>query len=140
MKIALDTNVLVRYLTWDDAAQAKLAAAAIESATTIFVSTIVLCETVWVLDRSYRLKPKEIAKPLRDFVESDTVEVDRPLAEAGLISLEHGGDFADGVILAEAERAKIDQLVTFDGPFAARAHSSRMRLLGQRKRNLPAKS
>jgi len=140
VKIALDTNVLVRYLTWDDEAQAILAAEAIELAKTIIVSTIVLCETVWVLKQSYRQKPKDIAKSLRDFVDSETVEVDRPMVEAGLISLEHGCDFADGVILAEAERAKVDQLVTFDRPFAERTTSGRLRLLGPRKRKLPAKS
>ncbi len=140
MKIALDTDVLVRYLTWDDEAQAKLAASAIETAATVLVAPIVLCETVWVLERAYRLNPQDIATTLRRFVDSDTVEVDRQLAEAGFASLEHGGDFADGIIFAEAERAKVDQLVTFDRAFATRTNSPRLRLLGAAKRKLPAKS
>ena len=52
--IALDTNVLVRYLTWDDEEQASEAANAIETADGLFVPTIVLCELVWVLKRAYR--------------------------------------------------------------------------------------
>ena len=54
MRIAVDTNVLVRYLTWDDEQQAVEAADAIEGADEIVVPTIVLCELVWVLKRAYR--------------------------------------------------------------------------------------
>jgi len=131
VRIALDTNVLVRYLTWDDDIQSPLAAKTIEDAETVVVSAIVLCETVWVLERAYKLKAKEIAKTLREFVESETVAVDRPLAEAGLAALESGGDFADGLILFEADRAKVDQSVTFDQQFARRAKSPRLLLLDQ---------
>jgi predicted nucleic-acid-binding protein len=131
VRIALDTNVLVRYLTWDDDIQSPLSAKAIEDAETVVVSAIVLCETVWVLERAYKLKAEEIAKTLRAFVESETVQVDRPLAEAGLAALERGGDFADGLILFEADRAKVDQLVTFDQQFAKRAKSPRLRVLDQ---------
>jgi predicted nucleic-acid-binding protein len=130
VRIALDTNVLVRYLTWDDDIQSPLSAKAIEGAETVVVSSIVLCETVWVLERAYKLKAKEITKTLKDFVESETVKVDRPLAEAGLAALERGGNFADGIILFEAERAKVDQLVTFDQQFSKLAKSPRLHLLG----------
>ncbi len=130
MRIALDTNVLVRYLTWDDDVQSPLSAKAIEGAETVVVSSIVLCETVWVLERAYKLKAKEIAKTLKHFIVSETVEVDRPLAEAGLAALERGGDFADGVILFEADRVKADQLVTFDQQFSKFAKSHRLHLLG----------
>jgi predicted nucleic-acid-binding protein len=131
VRIALDTNVLIRYLTWDDDVQSPLSAKAIEGAETVVVSSIVLCEAVWVLERAYKLKAKEIAKTLKDFIVSETVEVDRPLAEAGLAALERGGDFADGIILFEAERAKVDQLVTFDQQFSKLAKSPRLRLLDQ---------
>jgi predicted nucleic-acid-binding protein len=130
VRIALDTNVLVRYLAWDDDIQSPLSAKAIEGAEAVVVSPIVLCETVWVLERAYKLTAKEIAKALKDFVESETVEVDRPLAEAGLAVLERGGDFADGIILFEAEHAKVDQLVTFDQQFSKLVNSPRLHLLG----------
>lgn len=74
MKVAADTNVLVRFLTWDDTGQAAKAARVIEEANAVFISTVVLCEVVRVLKRAYRYK-----------------------AEAGLRLLEAGGDFADGV-------------------------------------------
>ena len=49
--IALDTNVLVRYLVEDDARQAAAAASfiarSIAEGEGLFVSDIVVCETVW---------------------------------------------------------------------------------------------
>jgi predicted nucleic-acid-binding protein len=129
LRVALDTNVLVRYLTWDDNIQSPLAANAIETADTIMLPAIVLCETAWVLARAYKLPAKDIAAVLRRFIQAETVEVDRPLAEAGLASLDSGGDFADGVILLEAERARADHLVTFDKAFFKRAKSKRVKWL-----------
>ena len=129
MRIALDTNVLVRYLTWDDDVQSPRAAEAIEGAETVIVSGIVLCETARVLARSYNRPTTEIAAVLRRFIQADSVDVDRPLAEAGLANLDRGGDFSDGVILMEAERAKADHLITFDQAFFKRAKSARLKWL-----------
>ena len=81
MSIAVDTNVLVRYLTWDDVDQARAAAAAIESGEIIAISSIVLCELVWVLKRAYRLTNTEIADAMQFVIESRNVEVDRPAAK-----------------------------------------------------------
>lgn len=114
MRIAVDTNVLVRFLTWDDTEQATQAASAIEGADAVVLSAIVLCETVWVLRRAYRLSNREIAATLRELIESRTVELDRPAAEVGLALLERDGDFADGVLVLDADRAKADRLLTFD--------------------------
>lgn len=119
MRIAADTNVVVRYLVWDDPAQAEAAARAIEQAEAVALSIVVLCEVVWVLRRAYRISAADVAVVLRRLIESRTVEVDRPLAEAGLAMLAAGGDFADGVILAEAGRAGCARLVTFDAGIVA---------------------
>jgi len=118
VRIAVDTNVLVRYLTWDDERQAVEAANTIETADAIIVPTIVLCELVWVLKRAYRYASPEIIEILRRLVAIRSVEVERPAAEAGIAMLARGGDFADGVIRHEADRAKCDRLVTFDRGFA----------------------
>lgn len=132
MRIAFDTNVLVRFLTCDDEDQAALATEAIEGAETVVLSTVVLCETVWVLRRAYRLGHREIAATLRELIDSRSVELDRPATEAGLALLERGGDFADGVILFDAERAKANRLVTFDQALVALVDSDRLTLLGSR--------
>jgi predicted nucleic acid-binding protein len=52
--IAVDTNVIVRYLTADDPQQFTQARALIESEN-VYVCTTVLLETEWVLRRAYRL-------------------------------------------------------------------------------------
>jgi predicted nucleic-acid-binding protein len=55
--IGLDTNVLLRYLLQDDELQGTRAAKAISQAAVrnepLLVSAIVLCEALWVLERSY---------------------------------------------------------------------------------------
>ena len=118
MTVAVDTNVLVRYLTWDDLAQARAAARVIESGETIAISTVVLCELVWVLRRAYRLSAAEIADAIQEIIESRNVAADRPAAETGLDLLRRGGDFADGVIRHDAERARCRHVATFDREFA----------------------
>jgi predicted nucleic acid-binding protein len=87
VRIAVDTNVLVRYLTWDDEGQAIEAANAIEGADAIVVPTIVLCELVWVLKRAYRYAGPEIIGILRRLVAICAVEIERPAAEAGIAML-----------------------------------------------------
>ena len=129
MRVALDSNVLVRYLAWDDENQARRAADLIEKADVVLISTMVLCEVVWVLRRAYKLGHAEVAAALRDLLISRDVETERPAAEAGLAALRRGGDFADGVILFEAERGKADRLATFDRAFAAGAASKTLLVL-----------
>lgn len=114
MRVAVDTNVVVRYLTWDEPSQAEAAARVMEGAAAIVVPTIVLCEVVWVLRRAYRYDRAEIADALRRLITSRSVEVDEVAAQAGLRMLEAGGDFADGVALEEAARACCDRLPSLD--------------------------
>jgi predicted nucleic-acid-binding protein len=130
VRIAVDTNVLVRYLTWDDEAQAIEAANAIEGADTIVVPTIVLCELVWVLKRAYRYAGPEIIQILRRLAAVRAVEIERPAPEAGIAMLERGGDSADGVVRYDADRAKCDRLVTFDQGFARLLGPDKVALLG----------
>jgi predicted nucleic-acid-binding protein len=129
-RIAVDTNVLVRYLTWDDEAQSREAAGIIEGAQTVFVSTVVLCELVWVLKRAYRYDGKIIQQIIRRLTETRTIELDRPATEAGLAAMRKGGDFADGVIQFDADKANFARLVTFDRKFAKAASAATVTLLG----------
>jgi predicted nucleic-acid-binding protein len=134
VSIAVDTNVLVRYLTWDDVPQAEAAAAAIESGEIVAISSIVLCELVWVLQRAYRLSNTEIADAMQFVIESRNVDVDRPAAEAGLHILRRGGDFAGGIIQHDAIRARCRHVVTFDRDFAELLGADHAVLLGTAQR------
>jgi predicted nucleic-acid-binding protein len=96
LSVALDTNVLVRFLTWDAAQQAVAAAAVIESGEAMTISTTVPCELAWALKRSYRYHSDEIADAIRRIVTSRKVQTERVAAEAGLRMLGRGGDFPGG--------------------------------------------
>lgn len=129
MRVAVDTNVLPRYITSDDAQQFAAAKTEIESGHTLVISVVVLSDIGWVLRSAYRYSRAEISTILRELIDTDNVEIDRMPAESGLQMLSRGGDFADGVIVHEAGRARFDRLVTFDRRFARVADNSRVALL-----------
>ena len=63
--IAIDTNVLLRYLLSDDALQSKKASRLIKGSWRVLIPDAVLVETVWTLEgRKYRLEKKEIVKTI----------------------------------------------------------------------------
>jgi predicted nucleic-acid-binding protein len=114
VKITVDTNVLVRAVVMDDAAQGALAIAALSEAEAVAVTLPPLCEFVWVLRRGYRMSASEVAAAMRILTKSASVLVDRPAVEAGLAILERGGDFADGVIAFEGRRLGAPTFTSFD--------------------------
>ena len=118
--IALDTNVLVRYLVEDDVKQSALAAALINRTLAndayLFVSDIVVCETVWVLSVSYKTPRKQIAAVLRGLFRARHLEFTAAdqLIRA-LDAYESGnGDFADYLIREHARAAECESVATFD--------------------------
>jgi len=62
--LAVDTNVIVRYLTRDDAAQFAKADALVKN-NDVYVCTTVLLETEWVLRRGYGFSRAEKDCPMR---------------------------------------------------------------------------
>jgi predicted nucleic-acid-binding protein len=114
MNITADTNVLLRTLVEDDAAQAAKAAEVLASADVIVVTTQTLCELVWVLARSYGVGKADIAAAIRVLAETRGVVLDRPALDAGLEVMARGGDFADGVIAHEGAWLGGETFVSFD--------------------------
>ena len=114
MKIAADTNVLVRAVVRDDKMQAEVAARVLRNASLVAVAVSGLCEFVWVLRRKYGLPAAEVAAAIRALLAAENVEVDRPAVEAGLAMLDAGGDFADGVIAYEGRWLGAETFVSFD--------------------------
>lgn len=114
MRVAVDTNVLVRAVVGDDPAQARVAAKILTDAELIAVALPCLCEFVWVLLRVYGFQPFDAATAIRTLLAAANVEVNRPAVEAGLSILEAGGDFADGVIAYEGSWLGGDTFVSFD--------------------------
>ena len=97
MKIVAKTNVLLRAVLPDEG-QRDTALNALRSMEVVAVSVHSLCEYAWVLDRRYGADRTRIGASIRILVDTSNVVVNRPAVEAGLIVLDAGGDFADGVI------------------------------------------
>lgn len=110
--IAVDTNVVIRFLVRDNAKQAARAAALIRD-DEIWVSKTVLLETEWVLRSLYAFPPHRVAQALRGLAGLQTVFVEDELKVAKALDwLEGGLDFADALHLASSERAV--RFATFD--------------------------
>src|SRR5664279_5028525 len=96
--IGLDTNILVRYFTQDDPVQSYKATVLIEQRLTEqspgFVSIVALTETVWVLERFYRLKKQEIAIVIERILGADALLVEHE-AEVATACLLYTSDAAD---------------------------------------------
>src|ERR1700761_3419961 len=78
---AIDTNVVVRFLTADDRRQARAARAAI-AAGDIFIPTTVLLESEWVLRSGYGFTPDQIAEGLGALAGLPGISVEEPAALA----------------------------------------------------------
>jgi predicted nucleic-acid-binding protein len=100
---AIDTNVLVRFLTGDDRAQAARARRLVEAGD-IFLATSVLLESEWVLRSGYGLAAESIVQALRGFAGLSGVTLEDPaLAARALNWAEQGLDFADALHLGRAQ-------------------------------------
>ena len=110
--VAVDTNVLVRYLVRDDAKQAARAASLLQR-TPIWIAKTVLLETEWVLRSLYGIAPGAREQALRALAGLRTVSLEDELAVAQALDWFRGGmDFADALHLASAGNAQ--QFATFD--------------------------
>lgn len=92
---AVDTNILVRWLTRDDPAQTPIADRVM--AEPVFVAHTVLLELAWVLGgRTYRLDRARLAIALRALIDTKTVHiVDEEAVRWAIERFAAGGDIAD---------------------------------------------
>jgi predicted nucleic-acid-binding protein len=114
MKVAVDTNVLVRAAVRDDPKQTEAAMRIMARAEMVAIGASCLCEFVWVLRSVYRFRSSDIAKAIRALLAAENVETNRPAIDAGLAVLDAGGDFADGVIGYESRWLGAETFVSFD--------------------------
>ncbi len=117
--IALDTNVLVRYLVRDDIAQAETARALMESLTEDrpgYICREVAVELVWVLERAYGYSRDQVATILEELVVTEglVIEATGDVIHATSRYRMGGAGFSDLMILAAAERSGANPLYTFD--------------------------
>ena len=123
---AIDTNVVVRYLTDDEPEQAARAKAAIDAGN-VFVSTTVLLESEWVLRSVYGFTAGKVAAALRAFSGLPGVLVENPVLLTQALDLaEKGMDFADALHLGAAVRC--EAMLTFDRQFIESAKHASVRV------------
>jgi predicted nucleic-acid-binding protein len=110
--LAIDTNVIVRFLTGDDPIQARKARTLVDTSD-VWVSMTVLLETDWVLRSAYGFSTERVAVALSDFAGLPRVRLaDAPLAAQALQWAQQGMDFADALHIAGANAC--EAFVTFD--------------------------
>lgn len=117
--IAVDTNVLVRFLVNDDRQQAEAARALLQSVSAgepAFACREVVVELVWVLERAYGYSRERIAMILEELVATEglVVEAAHDVARAAFRYRSGGAGFSDLMVLAAAKRAGAVPLFTFD--------------------------
>lgn len=120
--IALDTNVLVRYVTNDDPRQAAQAVRLLSRPDDVFVPKTVLLELERVLRAVYNVPRSDVTRVFKHILglPNVVVEATEEVAEA-LRAFDHGFDFADALHLAASQRA--DTFHTFDKALARKAGS-----------------
>jgi predicted nucleic-acid-binding protein len=120
MVIGIDTDVLIRYLTQDDVAQARRVDSFVDEVeregAKLHIDDIVVCELVWVLRGAYRLNKATIAVALDQIISTALFSFDdRELLRGALDDYRHGpGDFADYVIGRRNLSSGCGHTVTFD--------------------------
>jgi predicted nucleic-acid-binding protein len=112
---AVDTNLLVRLLARDDAAQTSAAETFVEKGA--WVSQLVLAETLWVLDAVYERTSAQIARAIDLLLNHKRLTLQD--ADVVALALEHfraspSLGFSDCLVLEIARKAGHLPLGTFD--------------------------
>ncbi|MFK0573261.1 PIN domain-containing protein [Endozoicomonas sp.] len=99
MMEGIDTNVLVRFLVKDDPQQYQQALLLLTETPKIYLSPIVLVETVWVLSHFYQVKRMRQCEILKALMYQQCFVTDyRQAVLDALGDFERGYDFADAMI------------------------------------------
>jgi len=118
--IGIDTNVLVRFLVRDDAAQFEKARRLIKRETgagqKVFVSLLVLLEMEWVLRSRYNLSKSEINQAISGLLDALEIqfEDEQAVEEALFTWKDNVADFAACLIGAHNRRQGCRATATFD--------------------------
>lgn len=108
--IAVDTNVLIRYIMDDDAKQSPLATHLIDTVCSkespALICHLVLCETMWVLRSSYLYGREHLIPLLKQILNTENFEIQQShLVWQAVYDYEAGNaDFSD-YLLAHVNRS-----------------------------------
>jgi predicted nucleic-acid-binding protein len=117
--LAVDTNIVVRYLVKDDDAQSARARDAVRSGA-IFLPLTVVLECEWVLRSLYGFSRPAVIAALEAFCGGPGVAVGEAATVRRALRLaKQGLDFADALHLAQA--SECEAFITFDKRLARKA-------------------
>jgi len=117
--IAVDTNVIVRFLTHDDERQYKKSFA-IFNTKEVFIPDTVILETEWVLRYAYKFSPEDICNAFVNLFGLKNIHLSNPIFISQAIEWHLKGlDFSDALHLTQCQQ--YEKLYTFDKKFSAKA-------------------
>jgi predicted nucleic-acid-binding protein len=118
--MALDTNVLVRFLVKDDDYQAsvvyRLFKQAEDRQQPLFVPLLVVLETIWVLQSVYAITDEAIVPAINQLLQMPVLKFEGQSAIQGFIASAQDGQYglADLLIAHSAKLSSCQQVFTFD--------------------------
>ena len=119
--IAIDTNIIVRFLTKDDELQYQQSLALFKNKN-IFIADTVILETEWVLRFAYKFKPLAICPAFRNVFGLPNVYLTNEKLILQVIEWhENGIDFVDAFHLASSNHCL--EFYTFDEKFIKKSQS-----------------
>jgi predicted nucleic-acid-binding protein len=112
----VDTNVLVRHLTGDPPEMAARATTYLADATELYLTDLIVAETVYVLESFYEAPRDQIATAMRSLISMrSVVAVDPSLLLRAIEVYEVDRlDFAEAYLVACAESTGIGEVASFD--------------------------
>jgi len=117
--IAVDTNIIIRFLTHDDAKQYKKAFS-IFNTQEVFISDTVILETEWVLRYAYNFTAEDICNALIKLFGLNNIHLSNPSFISQAIKWhKQGMDFSDALHLTQCQQ--YDKFYTFDKKFSSQA-------------------
>lgn len=132
--MALDTNVLIRFLLKDDEQQAQQVYQLFKQAEAkqdvLFVPLLVVLETIWVLQSAYGIADTAILAALGELLLMPVLRFEKPSVIQGLIASGRDSNFdlADLLIAYSAISANCDGVYTFDKKAAKFKYFERLAL------------
>lgn len=116
MTAFVDTNVLIRHLTGDPPAQARMATRYLAQASRLLLPDLIFAEVAYVLESYYEVARLQVAETLRSILAFRAIRVvdDVLLQRAVELYEAYGLDFADAYLVASAERTGVGVVASFD--------------------------
>lgn len=116
MSAFVDTNILVRHLTGQPSEMAAWATAYLAAESELFLTDLIVAETVYVLESFYEVPREEVAEKIRSLLALESViSTGKALLLRAVEVYEINRlDFAEAYLVACAESTGINKVASFD--------------------------